>query len=185
MGHVTTLTAAQSPKVIDKCEGERYLHPSFTSEYTFLSSWDLTLQISSSLILSSFSPHLNLKWIVLLYFEKSEGNKGQQMNCVVLVWKKWWLWWLGSQASVLIWTYIIPISIIDINHYLMNCVTVFLKVWGQQRTTNELCGSCLKEMMVLNFWWLGLFVLTTMINLCNLSFAWSQVQSEDQMLSNI
>ena len=30
-----------------------------------------------------------------------------------------------AQASVLIGTYIIPISIVDINHYLMNCVTVF------------------------------------------------------------
>ena len=32
---------------------------------------------------------------MLLYFEKSEGNRGQQINCVVLVWKKWWCWWLG------------------------------------------------------------------------------------------
>ena len=31
----------------------------------------------------------------------------------------------------------------------MNCVTVFWKVWGQLRATNELCGSCLKDMMVL------------------------------------
>ena len=42
MGHVTTPTTAEGPKVIDKCESERYLHSSFTSEYTFLNSWDMT-----------------------------------------------------------------------------------------------------------------------------------------------
>ena len=42
MGHVTILTTVQGPKVIDKCESERYLHSNFTSEYTILSSWDLT-----------------------------------------------------------------------------------------------------------------------------------------------
>ena len=59
MGHVTTLrTTAQGPKVIDKCESERYLHPNFTSEYTFLSSWDLTsanFKLFNSLKLQSSS----------------------------------------------------------------------------------------------------------------------------------
>ena len=89
MGHVTILTTAQGPKVIDKCESERYLHSNFTSEYTFFrSSWDLTstnfkhfntlkLQSSSEPILYLLvsSIFTTIWWIVLLYFEKSEGNK--------------------------------------------------------------------------------------------------------------
>ena len=61
----------------------------------------------------------------------------------------------------------------------MNCVSVFWKVWGQQRA-NELFGSCLKEMTSADEWgclyhqhWL-IYV----INLYNLSFAWGKVQTE-------
>ena len=80
MGHVTILTTAQGPKVIDKCESERYLYSNFTSEYTFLSSWDLTLSAN---------------------FKLFNTLKLQSLSELILI------------------------SIIDVNHYLMNCVTAF------------------------------------------------------------
>ena len=133
MGHVTTLTTAQGPKVIDKCESERYLHSSFTSEYTFLSSWDLTS--------ANFKLFNTLK--------------------------------LQSSSEPIL--YLLVSS--DINHELMNCVTVFWKVWGQQRATNELCGSCLKEMMVL-MTGVCLYYQQWLIYAI-VSFAWGKVQQTE------